>query len=202
MTLPPNRRADGASTDAQADGESLADLLRTGLDVVFVGINPSLFSAARGHYYARPGNRFWPALSGSRLSASVRQALGLTRLGPAHDRLLLDHGFGFTDLVKRPTARAQGVAQDEFAAGVAKLAAKLEQHGPRMACLHGVTVWRPVARALTGCDPAPGLGLTALRIGATRVFVAPNPSGGNAHFTLAGQIGWYDRLAQCLAREH
>ena len=76
---------------------TLPDLLRDGLDVVFVGINPSIFSVERGHYFARPTNRFWPCLSRSVLSRKARQALSVERLGPEHDRALLDHGIGFTD---------------------------------------------------------------------------------------------------------
>src|SRR6516162_4347075 len=86
--------------------ETLPDLLRDQLDVVFIGINPSLFSVAQGHYFARRSNRFWPCFSRSILSEAARRALGVERLEPEHDRVLPAHGFGFTDLVKRPTARA------------------------------------------------------------------------------------------------
>jgi hypothetical protein len=96
---------------------TLPDLLRDGLEVVFVGINPSVFSATRGHYFARPTNRFWHAFSRSALSRKARQAMGVIVLTPEHDRALLEHGFGFTDLVKRPTARAAEIAPDELASG-------------------------------------------------------------------------------------
>src|ERR1700743_2981445 len=88
---------------AQPPG-TLADLLRRGLQVVFVGINPSLYSVAQGHYFARRSNRFWPCFSGSTLSARVRRALRVDTLDPEHDQFLPDHGFGFTDLCKRATA--------------------------------------------------------------------------------------------------
>ena len=104
--------------------DTLPDLLRGGLDVVFVGINPSLYSVAQGHYFARRSNRFWPCFSRSVLSEAARRALGVARLEPQHDRALLDHGFGFTDVAKRASARASELPLSELAAGVADLVAK------------------------------------------------------------------------------
>ena len=179
--------------------ETLPDLLRDGLDVVFVGINPSVFSVERGHYFARPTNRFWPCLSRSILSQRARQALSVERLGPEHDRALLDHGIGFTDLVKRATAKASELAPSEFAPAVRHLLAKLERHRPRIACFHGVTGFRPVHRLLTGQVSEIKLGLQDLLLGPTRVYLVPNPSGANAHVTPVEQTRWYDRLAECLA---
>jgi TDG/mug DNA glycosylase family protein len=175
---------------------TLPDLLRPGLNIVFVGINPSLFSAERGHYFARTTNRFWPCFSRSVLSREARQALGIEMLKPQHDRALLDHGFGFTDLVKRPTARADQLDASELAAGVAQLTAKLERDGPRIACFHGITGFRAVHRALAVTAPAPQLGEQPWRLGPTRLFVIPNPSPANAHATPAEQTRWYDRLAE------
>ena len=177
---------------------TLPDLLREHLDVVFVGINPSVFSATQGHYFARKINRFWPAFSRSRLSLAAREALGLERLEPAHDRLLLDHGFGFTDLVKRASPRSTDLTRDEPKDGVAVLARKLKRYKPRFACLHGVTVGRPVQKALAPELDEIGLGLQPYAIGATSIFVVPNPSPANAHFTPADQTYWYDALADAL----
>src|SRR5581483_5855247 len=101
-----------------------------GLDVVFVGINPSVYSATLGHYFARKTNRFWPAFSRSRLSLKARQALGVERLEPIHDRVLPDHGFGFTDLVKRASPRATDLTRDEPTDGVAALARKIKRYKP------------------------------------------------------------------------
>ena len=173
---------------------TLPDLLRPSLDIVFVGINPSLYSVAAGHYFARRTNRFWPAFSRSALSREARAALGVETLLPQYDRALVEYGFGFTDTVKRASARAEEVPKDEFAKAAPLLVRKLERFRPRIACFHGVTSYRPLARAL---DPAAGnapLGLQSLRIGDTLLFVVPNPSPANAHFTLADQIAWYDRL--------
>ncbi|WOJ88293.1 mismatch-specific DNA-glycosylase [Methylocapsa polymorpha] len=174
---------------------SLPDLVRDGLDVLFVGINPSIFSAAQGHYFARNTNRFWPAFSRSVLSQTARQGIGAADLKPEHDRLLLAHGFGFTDAVKRPTARASDLAPAEFAAAVTALVEKLAWRQPRIACFHGMMAYRQVHRALVGPRSDPILGLQSVRIGRSQIFVVPNPSPANAHFTLADQILWYDRLA-------
>jgi TDG/mug DNA glycosylase family protein len=180
--------------------ETLPDLLRDGLDVIFVGINPSIYSVLQGHYFARRANRFWPAFSKSAISLAARQKLGVEKLEPHHDAVLLDHGFGFTDAVKRASARATDVSPKEFADGVAHLVEKLRKLQPKVACFHGIMAYRGVHRALTGTkdDPLLGLQPVALNIGATRLFLAPNPSPANAHFTPADQVAWYDRLAQVL----
>jgi TDG/mug DNA glycosylase family protein len=180
--------------------DTLPDLLRDRLKVVFVGINPSLFSVAAGHYFARRTNRFWPCFSRSKLSETARRALGLRQLECHHDNALPAHGFGFTDVVKRATVRAGDVRPQEFSAGVHVLVAKLERHRPRIACFHGMTGYRHVLRALSTTGGEPGLGLQPLCIGETGCFVVPNPSGANAHFTPADQTHWYDRLAYELER--
>ena len=179
---------------------TLPDLLRKDLDVVFVGINPSVFSASRGHYFARRTNRFWPCFSRSVLSSAARHALGVERLEPEHDHALPAHGFGFTDVVKRPTPRASDVQPLEFAAGVISLLEKLTHYRPRFACFHGVTGYRHVHRELAPLSSGLALGLQPVNIAATRIFVVPSPSGANAHFTPADQIHWYDRLADELGR--
>jgi TDG/mug DNA glycosylase family protein len=175
--------------------DTLPDLLREELNVVFVGINPSLFSAAQGHYFARRSNRFWPCFSRSILSETARHALGVERLEPHHDVALPAHGFGFTDVVKRASARAGDLTQREFAAGVAVLLSTLERHRPRVACFHGMTGYRHVLRELTEAPPTSTLGPQPVCIGTTRCFVVPNPSGANAHFTPVDQTHWYDQLA-------
>ncbi|HTW71389.1 MAG TPA: mismatch-specific DNA-glycosylase [Acetobacteraceae bacterium] len=174
---------------------TLPDLLHEGMELVFVGINPSLYSVAQGHYFARKTNRFWPCLSRSVLSLPVRQALGVEALLPIHDQILPNHGIGFTDVVKRPTAKAVELGRDEFAAGATALVAKLQRYQPRVVCFQGMMGYRPVAAVLgmTGRDLA--LGLQPSNLGRAQVFVVPSPSPANAHFTPAQQTQWYDRLA-------
>lgn len=179
---------------------TLADLVCDGLDVVFIGINPSLYSVAQGHYFARKSNRFWPCFSRSVLSAAARRALHVERLEPVHDAALMQHGFGFTDVAKRASARADELSPAELSAGVEDLLAKLRRYAPRVACFHGVTGYRFVHRMLAPDDPAPALGLQRVQLGQTQLFVAPNPSPANAHFTPAQQTEWYDRLSGHLAR--
>jgi double-stranded uracil-DNA glycosylase len=178
--------------------QTLPDLLGDGLAIVFVGINPGLYSAAQGHYFARRTNRFWPAFSRSALSRNARRGLRVPALGPEHDAALLAYGFGFTDVVKRPTGNAGQLAPGELAAAVPLLLAKLAAHRPLVACFHGLTGYRPFARAVFAEDGALSLGAQPRVIGETRLFVVPNPSPANAHFTPEDQADWYDRLAEFL----
>lgn len=180
--------------NARSAPVTLPDLLSPGLRLVFVGINPSLYSVAQGHYFARPGNRFWPCLSQSRLGVDARARLGVPRLEPRHDRALLACGIGFTDVVKRATAKASELAAVELQAGARTLKAKLARYQPAVACFHGVTGYRFVQAALTDEKQPVTLGAQPVMLGTTRIFVLPNPSGANAHFTREEQILWYDRL--------
>jgi TDG/mug DNA glycosylase family protein len=174
---------------------TLPDLLRPGLDLVFVGINPSVYSVMQGHYFARKTNRFWPALSRSVLSEPVRRALGVDRLEPVHDSMLPDHGIGFTDVVKRATARADEVSNEEFAAGARELVVKLATFQPGIACFQGMMGFRPFLRVLAPELAKPVLGEQPVPVGRTRLFVVPSPSPANAHASPALQTEWYDRLA-------
>ena len=118
---------------------TLPDHLRPGLTVVFIGINPGLYSAQRGHYFARRNSRFWPAFSASLLSEPVRRKLGVQLLQPEHDCKLPDFGFGLTDLVKRVSANASHQAtaskQAEFDASRAIQLAARERAGHKLAAV-------------------------------------------------------------------
>ncbi len=178
---------------------TLPDYLRPGLDLVFIGINPGLYSAQRGHYFARPTSRFWPAFSASKLSERVRKGLGIERVGPEHDRELLAFGIGLTDLVKRASGNAAELSPGELEQWAPRLLDNLRRHGPRVACFQGLTGYRPFLKfALRITDGRPVLGLQPELAGATRLYVVPNPSPANAYFTLADQTAWYDRLADFL----
>src|ERR1700758_4201950 len=93
---------------------TLPDYLESALDLVFIGINPGLYSVARGHYFARSTSRFWPAFSNSKLSLPIRQALAQDTLLPEHDAELARFGIGFTDIVKRPSANATDLTALDF----------------------------------------------------------------------------------------
>ena len=178
---------------------TLPDSLGPGLKLVFVGINPSVFSVQRGHYFARPTNRFWPAFSRSLLSTPIRAALGRETLGPADDRALLAFGIGFTDVVKMPSRNAAELRPTDYATWAPRLRARLEHYRPLTACFHGVTAYRTFARyGLEAAEPTAGLGPQLRRLGSTHLYVVPNPSPANAHFTPRDQADWYDRLAEFL----
>ena len=175
---------------------TLPDYLRSGLDLVFVGINPGLYSVRKGHYFARKTSRFWPALSASTLSKPMRRNLGVGFLGPEHDSELIRFGIGLTDVVKRPSANAGELDAREFEEWVPVLIRKLRRYAPRVACFHGLTGFRPFLRIGLHSDRQPILGPQPEIISKTRLYVVPNPSPANAHFTLLDQISWYDRLAE------
>jgi double-stranded uracil-DNA glycosylase len=179
--------------------ETLPDYLQSGLDLVFIGINPGLYSVRRGHYFARSTSRFWPAFSKSKLSERMRRELKLDKLLPEHDSQLPHFGIGLTDVVKRPSANASELMPQDFAAWVPVLLEKLHRYAPRVACFHGLTAFRPFRSvALMSSGPLPALGEQPEVIGGTRLYVVPNPSPANAHFTLADQTAWYERLADFL----
>jgi TDG/mug DNA glycosylase family protein len=137
--------------------------------VLFCGINPSLYSAATGWHFARPGNRFWPALH---LSGFTPR-----RLAPAEQHLLPGYGLGLTNLVARATAQAAELDESELLAGAARLTALVRRHRPRILAIAGVTAYRTAfghPRATTGPQPRQD----------PPVWVLPNPSGLNAHWTL------------------
>lgn len=152
-----------------ARGTSLPDVITDDLAVLFCGINPGLWSAATGHHFARPGNRFWPAL----------RAAGFTPrlLGPADQADLLALGLGITNIVSRATARADELTAGELESGRHQLAGKVRQHRPAWLAVLGVTAYRTAFQS-----PGAAVGGQAPAIGDTRVWVLPNPSGLNAHY--------------------
>jgi len=179
---------------------TLPDYLRPGLDLVFVGINPGLYSVKQGHYFARATSRFWPALSASKLSEPMRRAFGVAGLRPEHDAELPRFGIGFTDVVKRPSANAGDLQARDYEKWAPRLLERLVRCRPRVACFHGLTAYRPFLALALGCaDREPVLGSQPEVVGTTRLYVVPNPSPANAHFTLAEQTAWYNRLADFLA---
>jgi TDG/mug DNA glycosylase family protein len=182
--------------------ETLPDLLAPGLSLVFVGINPSVYAVERGHYFARPANRFWPAFSRSRLSEPVRQGLGRDDLRPEDDRLLPAYGFGFTDLIKRPTRATSDLRSSEYRNWAPNLRARLIACAPGAVCFHGLTGFRPFLRyALEVEDARADLGPQRWRIAGGPIFVVPNPSPANARYRLDDLVAWYDRLADFLERQ-
>src|SRR5262249_48908927 len=177
---------------------TLPDYLEPKLDVVFIGINPGLYSVQKGHYFARGTTRFWRALSASKLSVPIRLVINVETLRRDHDLELLRFGIGFTDLVKRPTANVSNLSPSEFKQWAPVLVKKLQTYKPRVACFHGLMGFRPFAKCVFNLAGSPLHGPQAPTIGTTRLFGVPNPIGSNAHFTTVDQTMWYDRLAEFL----
>ncbi len=152
-----------------AQDRGLPDVIAPGLKVLFCGINPGLYSAAVQHHFARPGNRFWPAL----------HAAGFTprRLYPHEERELLALGYGLTNLVDRATATADQLTLDELSEGGRILAAKCRRYKPAFVAILGISAYR----AAFG-RPRAGLGLQEETFGSTRIWLLPSPSGLNAYY--------------------
>ena len=153
---------------------TLPDYLGPGLDIVSIGINPSVYSVERGFNFARPGNRFWPALNASGLVPEP-----LEPSVTAVKRLFRAHRIGFTDLVKRATARADELTAADYARGVRLLERKLRRHRPAIAWFQGTSAYRIFLEQRGAPRAKISAGLQPETLGATRVFVTPNPSGAN-----------------------
>jgi TDG/mug DNA glycosylase family protein len=170
---------------ASAAGRRVPDVLGPGLAVLFCGINPGLWSAAVGHHFARPGNRFWKALHQGGLTPRL--------LAPDEEDELLTLGLGITNLVERATAGAADLGAAELREGGARLAAKAAAARPRMVAVLGVGAYRTAfARpgAAVGPQPDP--------IGGSAAWLLPNPSGLNAHYQLADLAGAFADLRRAL----
>ncbi|WP_198588403.1 G/U mismatch-specific DNA glycosylase [Geodermatophilus chilensis] len=162
-------------------GKPLRDVIAPGLDVLFCGINPSLVSAERGHHFARPGNRFWPAIHRAGLTPRL--------LKPEEDEQLLDHGLGVTNVVDRPTRTAAELSTAELRAGAVALGDLAARYRPRVLAVLGITAYR------LGFDrPRAGIGLQPERVGGAATWVVPNPSGLNAHHQLPDLVRLYGQL--------
>jgi double-stranded uracil-DNA glycosylase len=156
---------------AAAAGKGIRDVVAPALNVLFVGINPGLYSAATGHHFARPGNRFWPALYAAGFTPRL--------LHPSEQRDLLKAGYGITNLVNRGTATADELDPAEFVAGRSRLAAKVRRHRPRTVAFLGVGAYChafSIKHAIVGRQQQTFEG--------AEVWVLPNPSGLNANYQL------------------
>lgn len=152
-----------------AAGKSVADVVAPGLHVLFCGINPGLYSAAVGHHFARPGNRFWPALYAAGFSSRL--------LRPEEERELLQAGYGITNVVERATASADELTPEELLAGRLRLEAKVNLYRPACVALLGIAVYRSAFER-----PKAVLGRQSETLAGAVLWVLPNPSGLNAHY--------------------
>ncbi len=175
---------------AAAAGRGIPDVIGPGLAVLFCGINPGLWSAAVGQHFARPGNRFWPALH--------RSGFTDRQLRPDEQWELPRYRLGVTNVVDRGSARADELSTAELLAGGRALRAKVRRYRPAWLAVLGIGAYRTWGGTLGGAGNAFGatgavIGEQPDPVGGTRVWVLPNPSGLNAHYTL-------DRLAEEFAR--
>ena len=164
-----------------AAGKTVPDVIARGLKVLFCGINPGLYSAAVGHHFARPGNRFWPAL----------YAAGFTDrlLSPFEERDLLKAGYGITNIVERATAAAAQLTTEELVAGSRRLGTKVRRYRPRFLAVLGASAYR-----IAFNRPEARLGRQPETIGDTVIWVLPNPSGLNAHYRPQDRARWFREL--------
>ncbi|HET7327030.1 MAG TPA: G/U mismatch-specific DNA glycosylase [Nocardioidaceae bacterium] len=150
-------------------GRTVAPIIAPRLSVLFCGINPGLYTAWAGHHFARPGNRFWPVLHRSGFTPRL--------LVPAEQRELLTLGLGVTNVVERATATAAELSAAELREGGRQLEQTASRYQPAYVAILGVTAYRAAFD-----EPKAMLGLQQRRLGRSRVWVLPNPSGLNAHY--------------------
>jgi TDG/mug DNA glycosylase family protein len=172
---------------AAAANRTIPDLVGPDLRVLFSGINPSLYSAATGHHFARPGNRFWPALHRSGFTDRL--------LHPSEQSVLPAAGLGITNVVARATARADELTPAELVDGGALLAALVDRWRPGCLAVLGVTAYRTAF-----ARPKAIMGPQDHRIAGVRVWVLPNPSGLNAHYTVDGLAAAFAALREATRR--
>jgi double-stranded uracil-DNA glycosylase len=164
-----------------AAGKTLPDVIARNLRVLFCGINPGLYTAAVGHHFARPGNRFWPALHKS----------GFTdrQLSPFEERELLKSKIGISNVVPHATASAAELTKEDFIKGGRLLARKVRKYQPRVVAILGVGAYRHAFD-----KPKAKVGEQAERIHDARVWVLPNPSGLNANYQLPDLVKLFRKL--------
>lgn len=181
-----SRRPSKADLLAAAD-KVVPDVIAPGLQLLFCGINPGLYSGWAGHHFARPGNRFWPALFASGFTDRL--------LRPDEEHELLRFGYGIANLVDRATLASDELSREELRAGGVAFAKKVRRYRPRAVAILGVSAYR-----LAFDCPKARVGAQPERLGEASVWVLPNPSGLNAHFTPKILAKVFREFRLCLAR--
>ncbi|HMF58657.1 MAG TPA: G/U mismatch-specific DNA glycosylase [Pyrinomonadaceae bacterium] len=171
-----------------AAGKTVPDVLARNLRVLFCGINPGLYTAAVGHHFARPGNRFWPTLHAAGFTARL--------LSSFEERELLKSGYGITNVAARATVTADELTKEEIIEGGKILRKKVRRYRPLFLAVLGVGAYR------TAFDrPKAGTGLQDETIGDTKVWLLPNPSGLNAHYQLKDLAQLFRELREAAASD-
>lgn len=166
-----------------ATEKTVRDVIAPNLRVLFCGINPGLYTAAVGHHFARPGNRFWPALYAAGFTDRV--------LSPFEERELLKSGYGITNVVSRATASADLLTKGEIVAGGERLRAKVQRYRPRVLAVLGLGAYRTAFN-----HPKATVGRQEDSIGDAILWVLPNPSGLNANYQAADLARLFRELRQ------
>jgi TDG/mug DNA glycosylase family protein len=174
--------------------KSLPDFIQPNLNILSIGLNPSINSVRAGFYFATPTNRFWKALN---QSALVQEPVSPGLSG--HQVLLGDYGIGFTDVVKRPTPGAADLRAADFNYWAPVLEEKLHKAKPRIAWFHGKIAYQRFLKVTGRPGDEIAWGAQPLEIGESRIFVTPNPSPANAVFSLQALIVAYDELSAYLS---
>ena len=172
-----------------AAGRTVPDVIASGLDVLFCGINPGLYSGAVGHHFARPGNRFWPVLNAAGFTPRV--------LAPWEERVLLDLGYGITNLVARATVSAAELTVSELVAGARRLERKVRRYGPRWVAIVGIGAYRTAFGRRRA-----GFGRQQERLVDAGLWVLPNPSGLNANHQLPELARAFEALRKAARRTY
>jgi double-stranded uracil-DNA glycosylase len=166
---------------AAAAGKTVPDLIAPGLKVLFCGINPGLYSGATGHHFARPGNRFWPALHLAGFTPRL--------IRPWEEHLILPYRLGITNLVARATASAAELTAEELRAGRRRLERKVKRYEPAWIAVVGIGAYR-AAFGRPEAEPGP----QPKRLQGSGLWLLPNPSGLNAHHQLSDLTRAFERL--------
>ena len=170
---------------AAAYGATIPDVIGPGLRVLFVGINPGLYSGATGHHFARPGNRFWKALHGAGFTPRL--------YSPFEDRTLLELGIGITNLIERTTGNADELRPEEYREGAARLERKVKRHQPAVVAFVGITSYR-----LAFGRPRARIGPQEETIAGARIWALPNPSGRTAAYQVPQLVEAFSALRSSL----
>jgi TDG/mug DNA glycosylase family protein len=165
----------------EARNKTVSDIIAAGLKVLFCGINPGLYSAAVNHHFARPGNRFWPALYRSGFTPRLYH--------PSEENLLLSSKLGITNIVARATASADEISREELEEGGRRLAEKVKRYKPKAVAILGLGAYRSAFH-----NPMARLGLQETKLGDTPVWVLPNPSGINTRYRIEDLVRCMEML--------
>lgn len=174
---------------AAAVHKTVPDLIAPNLRVLFCGINPGLYTAAIGHHFGRPGNRFWPALHGAGFTPRL--------FSPWEERELLPLGYGITNMVPRTTAAASELAPEEYVAGGARLTTLVTTYTPTVVAFLGIGAYRSAFHR-----PKAQLGLQPETIGPSALWALPSPSGLNANHQLSDLVALLGELKQWVEHGH